>query len=106
MTKRLLLYVQLELRSLGFGAMLELLFKLVALAQFVDFIIDFEVAGGNDLEEGIPVVLKEQDILICLVLSDYVSIAFGRQEPCSLFGSEALDEDPLPKFQMRVKLVF
>ncbi len=85
--------------------MLELLFKFVALAQFVDLIVDFKVAGGNDLEEGIPVVLKEQDILIGLILGDYVGVAFSRQESCRLFGSEALDEDPLSKFQMSIELV-
>lgn len=56
--RSLLIDVEHELVFLGLGPGLELLADLLAQAALHELVVDFEVAGGDDLEDGVPVILE------------------------------------------------
>lgn len=107
---KVLLDVEVELLLLGLGAVAEdadvgalLELALVLDEGLLEFVGEFEVAGGEDLEDGVAVVLEVEDVVVGLVLGLDVGEALRGEEALVLAVSlEALDQDALPEFQVGV----
>ena len=104
---------QVELCFFGFCACLEngnvvgLLFALILYFGLVQFIIDFEVASGQDLEDGITIVLKVQDIVKSLILGFDIGESFGSEKTkIVVFFLVTLYQNTLTKAEVRVVIVF
>lgn len=67
--------VEVELLLLCLGSALKFLADVLAEVGLEELVVDLEVAGGNDLEDGVSVVLEEEDVLVGLVLDVDVGVA-------------------------------
>jgi hypothetical protein len=82
---------------------LSLLRAIVLDFRLVKFIIYLKVSGRQDLENGVPVVLEVQNIIVGFIFGFDISKSFGRKESkIVIFFLVTLNENTLPKSQMRV----
>ena len=113
MEKPVLLDVELELDSFRFSTCLEDAYvgsvghSLVLDKRLLQFVVEFEVAGGEDLEDGVAVVLEVEQVVVGFILSLDICEALCSEE--ALIQSiclEPLDQHSLSESQVRVVLLF
>ena len=79
----------------------------VVLLYFAEFVIDFEVASRDDLENGVAVVFEIEDVFECLVLGLGVCESFCCQETESIScGFVSPHQDTLSVLKVGLTLVF
>ncbi len=76
------------------------------LLHFVQLVADFEVSCRQNLENSIPIVFKEQNIIIGVIPDRHVSEALRCEEPLirMVLRFEPLHEDAHSKLQVRLAL--
>lgn len=73
--------------------------------DFAEFIVDFEVGGRDDGEDGVAIVFEIELVAVCLVLGSGVGETFGSEVADIILGIlKALNEDSLPVSQKRIGL--
>ncbi len=79
----------------------------VGFLDFAQFIIDFEVPSGQYLKNAIPVILKEEDILVCFEFGIHISKTLGSEHAHIILGTIfiALNQNSMAIAQVAVVLV-
>jgi hypothetical protein len=110
LSKNLRLNFELELGLLGFGPGLENLdiwcLLIVVFEYFSELIVDFEIAGRDNLEDGITIVFEVKNFIEGFVFSLRVSKTFGSKEATTISRwFKALDEDSLTVLEISLALL-
>ena len=110
LSKNLRLNFEFELGLLGFGPGLENLYiwclLIVVFEYFSELIVDFEIAGRDDLEDGITIVFEVKNFIIGFVFGLRVSKTFGSEEATTISRwFKALDENSLTVLEISLALL-
>ena len=72
----------------------------------VEFIVDFEAACWDYLEDSVPVVFEVEDIIECLISGSVIRKSFRSEESLVRFGFVSLQENAMAVFQILSFIVF
>ena len=104
---------QIELRLLWLSSSLEdgdvgcFLFAFIFDFCLVQLVVDLEITSGEDLEDGVTVILEVQDVVVSFILSFDIGETFGCEKTkVVVFLLVPLNQNTLTKTQMRVSIWF
>ena len=108
--KSLRLNFEFELSLLWFGPGLQNLdiggLLVVVFEYFSELIVDFEIASGDDLEDGITIVFEVEDFIEGFVFGLGVSKTFGSEKAETLSKwFKALNENSLSVLEISLALL-
>lgn len=101
--------LELELGLFGLGSGFEDFdiggLLIIIFEYFSELVVDLEIAGGDDLEDGITIVFEVEDFIEGLVFGLWVSEAFSGEEAETLTKCfKALNEDSLAVLEVGLAL--
>ena len=107
--KKLRLDLEFELGMFGVCSCLEDLdiggLLIAIFLYFSEFVVDFKISRGDDLEDGITIIFEVENFIEGLIFGLWVGKAFcGEEAETFTKCFEALDEDSLPVLEVGLAL--